>query len=68
VKPNGLLMLSSCSHNCSLADLIAAANDGFFKSKRSAKLIRSHGAGFDHPINSALKESEYLKSITFLVG
>lgn len=68
VKPNGLLMLSSCSHNCSLTDLIAAANDGFFKSKRAAKLIRSNGAGLDHPINAALKESEYLKSTTFLVN
>ncbi len=67
VQPNGLLMLSSCSHNCTLKDLVAAANDGFFKSKRASKLIRTYGADFDHPINPALKESEYLKSITFLV-
>lgn len=67
VKPNGILMLSSCSHNATLTDLIAAANDGFRKVGRRAKLIRTFGAGFDHPIHPALKESEYLKSITFLV-
>lgn len=67
VKKGGILMLASCSHNASLSDLIDAANDGFRKSKRNAKLIRSFGAGFDHPVHPALKESEYLKSITFLV-
>jgi len=67
VKKNGILMLASCSHNATLSDLIAAANDGFRKVGRKAKLIRTFGAGYDHPINPALKESEYLKSITFLV-
>ncbi len=67
VKKNGILLLASCSHNATLSDLIFAANNGFRKSKRSAKLIRSFGAGFDHPLHPALKESEYLKSITFLV-
>jgi len=66
-KNGGILMLTSCSHNATLPDLIAAANEGFRKSGRKAKLIRSFGAGFDHPVNPALKESEYLKSITFLV-
>lgn len=67
VAKNGILMLTSCSHNATLADLIAAANDGFRKANRKARLLRTYGAGFDHPIHPALKESEYLKSITFLV-
>lgn len=67
VNKNGILMLSSCSHHASLQDLINAANDGFRKAGRKAKIIRTFGAGFDHPINPALKESEYLKSLTFLV-
>ncbi len=66
-KKGGILMLTSCSHNATLPDLIAAANEGFRKSGRKAKLIRSFGVGFDHPVNPALKESEYLKSVTFLV-
>ncbi len=67
VKKGGILLLASCSHNASIQDLTAAANDGFRKARRSAKIIRTFGGGFDHPINPALKESEYLKSITFLV-
>ncbi|NBV05772.1 MAG: class I SAM-dependent rRNA methyltransferase [Proteobacteria bacterium] len=67
LRKNGILMLASCSHNASLSDLIAAANDGLRKADRKARLIRTFGAGFDHPVNPALKESEYLKSITFLV-
>ena len=67
VKKNGILMLSSCSHHATLQDLIIAANDGFRKVGRRAKLIRSSGADFDHPIHPALKESEYLKSLTFIL-
>ncbi len=67
VKKNGFLMLSSCSHNASLSDLISAANDGLRKVGCRAKLIRSFGADIDHPVNPALKESEYLKSITFQI-
>lgn len=67
LQPNGILMLASCSHNAALSDLIAAASNGLRKANRQAKLIRTFGAGFDHPVNPALKESEYLKSITFLV-
>lgn len=65
VKENGILMLSSCSHHATVQDLINAANDGFRKVGRKAKLIRTFGADVDHPIHPALKESEYLKSITF---
>lgn len=67
VKKGGILMLSSCSHHATLPDLIAAANNGFRKIGLRAKLIRTFGAGPDHPMHPALKESEYLKSITFLV-
>lgn len=67
VKEGGILLLASCSHNALLQDLIDAANDGFRKSKKSTKIIRIFGAGFDHPLHPALKESEYLKSVSFLV-
>lgn len=67
LKKGGMLMISSCSHHASLADLVAAANNAFRKSNRQAKIIRTFGAGYDHPLHPALKESEYLKSITFLV-
>lgn len=71
VKENGVLFLASCSHNVSLDDLIDAASQGLRKGligkNRQAKLVRSYGAGFDHPINPHLKESEYLKSIAFVL-
>jgi 23S rRNA (cytosine1962-C5)-methyltransferase len=67
VKKGGILMLSSCSHHASLTDLVAVANDGFRKMDRKARLIRSFGADIDHPTHPTLKESEYLKSITFVV-
>ena len=66
-KKGGILMISSCSHHASLADLTGTANNAFRKTNRAAKLIRVYGAGYDHPLHPALKESEYLKSITFLV-
>lgn len=66
-KKGGILMISSCSHHASLDDLTSAANNAFRKSNRAAKLIRVYGAGFDHPLHPALKESEYLKSITFII-
>jgi 23S rRNA (cytosine1962-C5)-methyltransferase len=67
VKKDGIMMLSSCSHHAELSDLISAANDGFRKLNRKARLIRSFGANIDHPINTSLKEGEYLKSATFLL-
>jgi 23S rRNA (cytosine1962-C5)-methyltransferase len=67
LKKGGILMISSCSHHASLADLISMASNAFRKSNRQAKIIRTFGAGFDHPLHPALKESEYLKSISFLV-
>lgn len=67
VKNGGILMLTSCSHHANINDLVAAAHDAFRKSNRPARLIRTFGADIDHPIHPALKENEYLKSITFLV-
>jgi len=70
LKENAVLMLASCSHNVMLSDLIEAASHGLRKAlpaNRSAKLIRSFGASFDHPVHPMLKESEYLKSVTFVV-
>jgi len=71
VKKGGILMLTSCSHHASINDLINAANDGFRKCNnfqgRPARLIRTFGADIDHPVHPALKENEYLKSITFTV-
>lgn len=65
VVEGGYLFLASCSHNIALADLIRASASGISKAEKSAKLIRSFGAGIDHPLHPFLPESEYLKSLTY---
>ena len=60
-------MINSCSHHLAVWDLINCVKNACFKSQKIARLIRSGSAGFDHPINIALKENEYLKSLTFFI-
>jgi 23S rRNA G2069 N7-methylase RlmK/C1962 C5-methylase RlmI len=38
------------------------------KSQKTGKLITSFTAGPDHPLHPALKESEYLKSLFFVIN
>ncbi len=68
LRKEGFLFIASCSHNLSNTDLINVANSAFKKAKRKAKIIRQFGADIDHPVHSALKESEYLKSICFYLN
>lgn len=65
VANNGYLFIASCSHNVSLEDLIKSSATGIDKAGRTAKIIRVFGADIDHPLHPFLKESEYLKSITY---
>ena len=67
LKKNGFLMLTSCSHHAKIDDLIHSCQIAFNKSNKNATLIRTFGASYDHPIHPALKENEYLKSLTFFV-
>lgn len=67
LAPNSILMINSCSHHLAVWDLINCVKNACFKSQKIARLIRSGSAGFDHPINIALKENEYLKSLTFFI-
>jgi len=67
LAPNSILMINSCSHHLAIWDLINCVKNACFKSQKIARLIRLGSAGFDHPINIALKENEYLKSLTFFV-
>ncbi|MBM3590867.1 MAG: class I SAM-dependent rRNA methyltransferase [Alphaproteobacteria bacterium] len=67
LKVNSFLIISSCSHHASSADLIGATQNAFNKLNRHCSLIRNFGAGPDHPLHPALKESEYLKCLTFFV-
>lgn len=68
LKNNAILMLNSCSHHASQLDLINCVKSACYKSNRKSRLIRTNGAGIDHPVHLALKENEYLKSLTFFIN
>jgi 23S rRNA (cytosine1962-C5)-methyltransferase len=61
---NGFLFVASCSHNVAEADFADAVRRGLADAGRSGRIIRSAGAGPDHPVHPALPETSYLKSMT----
>ena len=48
-------MLSSCSHNIDTERFAAECAQGILRSGRAARLIRSAGAGPDHPVHPMLQ-------------
>ncbi len=68
LKSGGILMLASCSHHATKEQLIGSVNAALQKSQKTGKLITSFTAGPDHPLHPALKESEYLKSLFFVIN
>ena len=63
--PGGLLMLASCSHNIPADRFATECAMGIMRGGRRAALIRSAGAGPDHPVHPMLQESAYLKSLVY---
>ncbi|MCC6913066.1 MAG: class I SAM-dependent rRNA methyltransferase [Rhodospirillaceae bacterium] len=63
--PGGYLLVASCSHNAPLDEFTAAVARGLEDAKRSGKIIRTAGAGPDHPVHPLLPESAYLKALVF---
>ncbi len=65
VKPGGFLLVASCSHHMT-PDLFAEeVAHGLSDARRTGRLIRTSGAGPDHPVHPALPESAYLKAQVF---
>jgi len=64
-KPGGTLLLASCSHNIPTERFAAECAAGIMRGGRRASLIRSAGAGPDHPVHPMLSESAYLKSLVY---
>jgi 23S rRNA (cytosine1962-C5)-methyltransferase len=62
---NGVLLLASCSHNMPLERFASECAIGIARSGRRASLIRTGGAGPDHPSHPLLPESAYLKALVF---
>ena len=63
--PGGLLFLASCSHNMPAERFAAECAAGIMRTGRKAMLIRSAGAGPDHPVHPMLPESAYLKALVY---
>jgi 23S rRNA (cytosine1962-C5)-methyltransferase len=62
--PGGWLFVASCSHNASVDDFTAAVARGIHDAGRTGRILRTSGAGADHPVHPALPESAYLKAVT----
>jgi 23S rRNA (cytosine1962-C5)-methyltransferase len=62
--PGGFLFLASCSYNVGSAEFAEAVRRGLADAGRSGRILRSSGAGPDHPVHPALPETAYLKALT----
>jgi 23S rRNA (cytosine1962-C5)-methyltransferase len=62
--PAGFLFLASCSHNVGAAEFGEAVRRGLADAGRGGRILRSAGAGPDHPVHPALAETAYLKALT----
>lgn len=60
--PGGVLMLASCSHAVTAEEFAAAAIAGLEDAGRAARILRTSGAGADHPVHPHLPETAYLKA------
>lgn len=64
VAPGGILFIASCSHAVTEAAFLEAVAKGLGSARRAARILRTAGAGPDHPVHLNLPESVYLKTLT----
>lgn len=65
VTEPGFLCLGCCSHHVTAEQFAAEVWAGIREAGRGGRLIRSAGAGPDHPIHPALPETAYLKFLAY---
>jgi 23S rRNA (cytosine1962-C5)-methyltransferase len=65
VTEPGFLCLGCCSHHVSPDQFAAETWAGIREAGRGGRLIRSSGAGPDHPVHPALPETAYLKFLVY---
>ncbi|MBY6262957.1 class I SAM-dependent rRNA methyltransferase [Azospirillum sp. 412522] len=61
--PGGYLLCGSCSHNVDPPTFAEQVARGLTDAGRTGRILRSAGAGPDHPVHPHLPESAYLKAI-----
>ena len=64
VAPGGFLFIASCSHNVAADAFAAEVAIGLNRAGRQSRVLRTGGAGADHPVHPQLPESAYLKTLT----
>ena len=62
VAPGGFLFLGSCSHNVDVETFAEQVRHGIEHAGRNGRILRTAGAGPDHPVHPFLPESAYLKA------
>ncbi|MCK6449946.1 MAG: class I SAM-dependent rRNA methyltransferase [Alphaproteobacteria bacterium] len=65
--PGGVLFMASCSHNVELETFTEQLRRGLADAGRSGRILRTAGAGPDHPVHPYLPESAYLKAVVLAV-
>ncbi|KAF0224977.1 MAG: hypothetical protein FD176_786 [Rhodospirillaceae bacterium] len=63
VEPGGFLLCASCSHHMPVDQFAEEIAHGLGQAGRSGRILRSAGAGADHPLHPHLPESAYLKAL-----
>ena len=64
VAPGGFLFIASCSHNVDFPAFQEEVARGLSQAGRTGRILRSAGAGADHPVHPHLAESAYLTTLT----
>jgi 23S rRNA (cytosine1962-C5)-methyltransferase len=57
----GIMFVASCSHNVDLPTFAEQVARGLHDAGRHGRVLRTSGAGADHPVHPHLPESAYLK-------
>ena len=63
VEPGGFLFAASCSHHMPAESFFAEITHGMLQAERTGRVLRTSGAGADHPLHPLLPESAYLKAV-----
>ena len=68
LRPGGILLTCSCSGVIGMDDLLGVISQSAQRFHRPVQLLETYTHGVDHPINLAMPETAYLKSVFCCVG
>src|SRR5471030_2924792 len=64
VARGGFFFVASCSHLVDQTNFADQVRRGLRDAQRSGRILRTSGAGLDHPVHPSLPETAYLKGLT----